>query len=63
MILYDFYFSKQQKEMEEALKIQPTYINGIQYTECASHGHDMSHSNIEDYVFICTADESEITFS
>lgn len=65
--LYDFYFSQTQKDMQDTLSYfddKPlTFIRGIEYTECATHGTDMrEHSNIDDYVFIGTFSEEEIEF-
>lgn len=64
---YDFYFSQTQKDMDLTFfdeQRRDTFINGVEYTECAVHGTDMTkHSGITDYVFICTEDDSKITFN
>lgn len=61
---YDFYFSQTQKDMQEYFQDNNnTYINGVEYTECIAHGKNIKeHSKINDYVFICTEDDSKITF-
>ena len=60
---YDFYFSQTQKDNEMLPDTFNTFIKGNEYTECIEHGKSITeNSNIKDYVFICTADDSEITF-